>query len=71
MKIDCHFLFNVNGHRHIALPMSCKLTFICLGMLLTHRQSIDTVNRIGSFMNVTSYGNKRLFTHMRQSFKRN
>ena len=42
------------------------LSFIFSGKYLTHRQVIpDSNSKHGNFLNIASYGNKRLYNHIK------
>ena len=67
------FIFKINPQKHICIQMIPGLSFIFSGMYLTHRQNISQSNMNKSstnFFNVASYGNKRLFTHIRTSLNK-
>ena len=67
------FLVQINKKELIALPLYMNLSFIFTGTFLSHRQQCTSESSTdGSrFYNIVSYGNKRLFFHIRKSFKRN
>ena len=66
------FLFKLNANTTLSLPMSIDLTFLFSGTFLSHRQEgNNSRNKEDSpFINLSSYGNQRLFTHIRKSFSR-
>ena len=55
----------------IGIQLDPGLSFIFSSKYLTHRQSIDdkTVND-GEFVNIASYGNQRLYNHIKSTIKR-
>lgn len=67
------FLFKLNSNNCIALDLTPNISFCFSGTFLTHRQRGN--DSVGSddnkFVNLSSYGNYRLFTHIRKSFLRN
>ena len=74
------FYFRLNPKIYVGIPMQSGVSFISSMKLLTHRQQciadpgIDSnfVSAQGNkFINVCSYANRRLFTHVRASLKRN
>ena len=66
-------LFKLNDKECISLPLTPDVTFMFSGTFLSHRQngntSIDKENN--QFVNLSSYGNHKLFTHIRIFFARN
>ena len=68
-----HFLFKLNKNVIISLPLTPDLSFIFSGTYLSHQQEGNncTEKNTNPFVNLSSYGNKRLFTHIRKSFFRN
>ena len=67
------FLFKINADEMIKPNMNTDLSFIFSGKNLLHRQSCSTMdnNHDKTFINISSYDNKKLFTHMHKSFARN
>ena len=67
------FQFRLNDNTNIVLPMIPELTFLFSGTFVTHRQACNsnTTENSEPFVNLSSYGNERLFTHIRKSFFRN
>ena len=67
------FLFKLNDKECISLPLTPDITFMFSGKFLSHCQngntSIEKDNN--EFVNLSSYGNHTLFTHIRESFARN
>ena len=76
-KINRHyqFLFQFSEGNTIGIDMTQNVSFVFSGKLLTHRQSSYQTglnsNESDVFLNVSSYGPKRLFSHIRKSFERN
>ena len=66
------FLFKTKTNVSFGLPMNFGLCFVFSGYLLTHRQHchIHSTDDNSTFINIASYGNKRLFNHMKQSLLR-
>ena len=68
------FLFQLNESSTIGIELIPNTSFMFSGMLLTHRQAVDdqVMNDQGSdiSINISSYGNKRIFSHIRKSFER-
>ena len=67
-----HFLFDLSTAVNISFHMVPGMSIMFSGQFATHRQSCDTINRKESdvFINFASYGNARLYRHIRNSFKR-
>ena len=67
------FLFKVKDKNNISLRLAEGVSFVFSGKLLTHRQSCNfPVNMKGeTFINFSSYGTNRLFSHIKKSFERN
>ena len=72
-KDEYSFLFKVKDKNNISLRLTEGVSFVFSGKLLTHRQSCNfPVNMKGeTFINFSSYGTKRLFSHIKKSFERN
>ena len=75
---ETFFLFKLNNDNCIAIPMIDQTSFIFSGTMLTHRQfSMDGyMNKkkrecINPYFNIASYGNEKLFRHIRTSLNRN
>ena len=66
------FYFKLTETEHIHIPLKAGISFFFSGTYLTHRQNKDTCQHTtdNDFINIASYGNKRLFSHIRQSFKK-
>ena len=67
-----HFIFKIQNKLNISLPLIEGTTILFSGKLLTHRQTCNVFECTDDelFFNFTSYGNKRLYNHIRQSFIR-
>jgi hypothetical protein len=68
-----HFLFELTKKKRLNIPLFPGVSFIFSGLFLTHRQHIvqGTIGNQDKFFNVASYGNKRLFNHIKKSFNNN
>ena len=66
------FLFKLNELQTLTLPLHNDLSFIYNASLLTHRQRYEPDLDMNStkFFNISSYGNAKLFNHLRKSFGR-
>ena len=70
-KLNAEFHFNINERMRIVIPMFPKLAFAYSGFMLCHHQVLDSVDpKKGIFVNLATYGNKRLFDNMLKSFRR-
>ena len=69
--VVANFLFELQDSLTIGIKLEPGLSFIFSGKYLTHRQAIDdrTINH-GDFVNLASYGNKRLYNHIKSTIKR-
>ena len=69
--LGTRFVFEINNKMNINIKMTENVTFIYSGYLLTHHQ-IHNHSRSNSamFLNLASYGNKRLFHNMMKSLRR-
>ena len=67
------FLFKLNDNTLVSLPLTPNLSFLFSGTFLTHRQEgNDYADKSAPpFVNLSSYSNHKLFTHIRKSFLRN
>ena len=75
---ETFFQFKLNNDNCIAIPMINQTSFIFSGTMLTHRQfSMDGyMNKkkresLNPYFNIASYGNEKLFRHIRTSLNRN
>ena len=66
------FIFKLSNTELINLNLIPGVSFIFSGMYLTHRQNKnrDETSTNDVFFNVASYGNKRLFNHIRKSINK-
>ena len=74
-KILCNqpmFLFQASDKQQIMLPLDDSITFVYNATYLTHHQhyvpGVDQCN--DKFINISSYGNEKLFNHLRKSLSR-
>ena len=67
-----HFMFKTADDMNIAIPMQVGTTILFTGQFLTHTQSgcIDSTVENDTFFNFSSYGNDKLFTHIKKSIAR-
>ena len=67
------FMVSVNSNTTLCIPLSNNLSFLFSGNFITHRQHQDMTcyNDKSLFYNIISYGNKRLYSHLKKSFMRN
>ena len=63
----------MNEENTIATEMKPNLSFIFSGTFLMHRQNGNNnkKQKESEFVNLSSYGNRKLFNHTRKSFYRN
>ena len=68
-----NFLFKLNDDTLVSLPLTPNLSFLFSATFLTHRQegSEYADKSKQPFVNLSSYSNHKLFTHIRKSFFRN
>jgi hypothetical protein len=67
------FIFQISQRHHISIKLTPGVSFLFSGMYLTHRQNMcnNTSSCVPShFFNVASYGNKRLFAHIRKTINK-
>ena len=66
------FLFKLNDNQRIMLPLTMPVSFMYNAQLITHRQAYypDNTQNMTSFINVSSYGNEKIFNHLRKTFQR-
>lgn len=72
-KREYKFSFAFNDAHSIAIRMNEPLTFMFSGKFLMHNQSCNRKEEVGAddfFFNFGTYGNKKLFNHIRCSFAR-
>ena len=67
------FLFKLNDNVCISFPLTPNVSFMFSGTFLCHRQAGNTskYKEVHQFVNLSSYGNQKLFNHIRKSFTRN
>ena len=71
VKRKSYFLFVLNDHEKICIPLTPQVTFFFSGVCLVHRQNHPSSDDHAiNFLNIASYGNERLFNHIRSSFNR-
>ena len=70
MRYD--FLFDLTPKQVINIPLNAGVTFMFSGLFLKHRQnkSEEVSTKDNTFFNIASYGNKRLFYHIRKTLNR-
>ena len=70
-KLNAEFNFDINENVSVIIPMFPKIAFSYSGYMLCHHQVLDSIDRKkGQFLNLATYGNKRLFDNMMKSFRR-
>ena len=67
------FKFAINSKHNITIPLVDYTTIMFSGLMLTHRQTFepDESHEKATFVNFGSYGNRKLFNHIRRSVLRN
>ena len=67
------FLFKLTNNQSINISLKPGISFMFSGLFLTHRQNKSKVTQHDKmpFFNMASYGNKRLFHHIRKTYNRN
>lgn len=67
------FLFHLNTENICELSLNEDISLLFSGQCLSHKQIYDVlpVKDDDLFINLSSYGNHKLFTHIRKSFNRN
>lgn len=69
--LNAEFHFDISENMTLVIPMFPKVAFVYSGFLLCHHQVLDSIDPDkGIFLNLASYGNKRLFDNMVKSFRR-
>ena len=70
-ETEVNFSFQLQDKLTIGIQLEPGFTFIFSGKYLTHRQSKNdkSVND-GEFVNIASYGNQRLYNHIKSTIKR-
>ena len=71
-SIKYDFLFKLTDSQSINVSMKPGVSFMFSGLFLCHRQnkSKDDINCDERFFNMASYGNKRLFHHLRKTYNK-
>ena len=66
------FLIKLNEDNIFGIPLTHSLSTVFSGNFITHRQHIDSrcYNDGSLFYNIVSYGNQRLYNHIRKSLSR-
>ena len=71
---QCHhfFSFKLSTDINVSFPLNKGTSVMFSGLYLTHRQLSNTIDtdKKDAFVNFASYGNARLYRHIRNSFKR-
>ena len=64
-------MFQLQDKLIVGIQLVPAFSFIFSGKYLTHKQSINdgTVNN-GEFVDIASYGNQRLYNHIKSTIKR-
>ena len=67
-----HFLFSLTSKKKLNIPLYPGISFVFSAAFLSHRQHRNqlTNSMDESFFNVASYGNKRLFNHIKKSYNK-
>ena len=69
--VTVNFLFELQNNSIFGIQLQPGLSFIFSGKYLTRRQSIDDkTTDDGEFINIASYGNQRLYNHIKSTIKR-
>lgn len=68
-KPNYKFIFKLSNMDMVNIELYPTMSFIFSGLFLTHRQNKknDNISSNDVFFNIASYGNKRLFNHLRKS----
>ena len=66
------FVFQLMKHMNICITLRYGVSFIFSGQFLTHRQQCTKPHNTTDdfFFNIASYGNNRLYSHIKKSFHR-
>ena len=67
------FQFKIKEDTILEVPLQEGTTIIFSAYMLTHRQNLvidESLKNMYPFFNVASFGNMRLFTHMRKTIQR-
>ena len=71
-NIEYNFLFKIQDRQILGINMLPGVSFMFSGKYMTHKQycNVDAHPRENCFVNFGSYGNERLYRHIRKSFDR-
>lgn len=66
------FCFNLNENKNVRILYEYQLSFVFSGYYITHHQipPVNSFHQDYPFINMSSYGNQKLFNHMRASIIR-
>ena len=66
------FIFKFSDTQHLVLPLNDNISFAYNGQFITHRQAFmpSMNNNDNLFFNISSYGNEKIFNHLRRTFER-
>ena len=69
---ECYFLIELEKGQTVGIKIDPGLTFMFSGRYLMHRQSMNNKGsgKKNTFFNFASYGNQRLYHHLKSSVKR-
>ena len=70
--VDYDFLFKLSSKQSLNISLKSGVTFMFSGLFLRHRQnkSHESTKTQEPFFNMASYGNKRLFYHLRKTLNK-
>ena len=64
-SMNALFDFDINEHETMTIQMIPKVAFMYSGYMLCHYQLLDSIDpKVGTFLNMATYGNKRLFDNI-------
>ena len=65
------FLFQLGIKEQLMIPLVTNASIVYNGKFVTHRQAYNPIMNTGdNYFNLSSYGNQKIFNHLRQTFKR-
>ena len=69
LKNKLMFIFKISEEQQLMLPLCNDLSFVYNGKFATHCQACypDTNDVDKAFFNILSYGNEKLFNHLRRT----
>ena len=69
---EFQFVFQLQKYMNVSFKLKYGISFIFSGKLLTHRQqcTLPCEGNNDVFFNIASYGNNRLYNHIKYSFNR-